>query len=63
MQSQSLEHDAPLAPEPIWAQHVSEENEHAPEAQKQPPGTTQSCPAPFEFDGQDVAQVPPLQPW
>jgi hypothetical protein len=42
---------------------VSVEKAHDPDAQKQPPGTTQSWPAPCEFEGHAVAHTPLLQPW
>lgn len=62
-QSQSLLHEAPLAADPGWAQHVRVEKEQAPEAQKHPPGTTQSWPPPWLLDGHCVAHWPLLQPW
>ena len=40
------------------AQHCCVENEHAPDAQKQPPGTTHLSPAAWLFDGHSVTHRP-----
>lgn len=61
-QSQSELQASPDARLPVEAQHCCFENEQEPDAQKQPPGTTQLWPAAWSFDGHVVTHRPFTQP-